>query len=131
MLLGACYYLFLTGEEVESERSCNLAKITWLGYSRVRICTCLIFFPLFLFYCCSSTVVCLSPPHLYPHPSHPHLPPLIPPIFGFVHVSFRVIPENPFPFLPHYPLPLPSSGYCPFVLNFNVSGYNLLAYLFC
>ena len=34
------------------------------------------------------------------HTSHPHLPPLIPPPFGFVHVSFIHVPENPSPFTP-------------------------------
>ena len=70
----------------------------------------------------------LSPfsPHYSPHPSHPHFPPLILPPFCFVHV-----PENPFPFLPpiissHLP-----SGYCQLVLNFKVSGFILLACLFC
>ena len=47
------------------------------------------------------------PPDLYPHPSHPHLPPLIPPALGFVHVSFIVAPENPSPFSPYYLLPPP------------------------
>ena len=28
-----------------------------------------------VFYCCSSTVVSISPPTNSPHPSHPHLPP--------------------------------------------------------
>ena len=46
-----------------------------------------------VFYCCSNTVVCIFAYHA----SHPHLPPLIPPPFGFVHVSFIVVPENPFP----------------------------------
>ena len=57
-------------------------------------------FSLFLFYCCSVTVVCIfSPPHPDPPPSPTstlHL--------GFVHVSFIVVPENP---SPHYPLPTP------------------------
>ena len=35
-----------------------------------------------------------------PHPSHSHLPPLIPPALGFVHVCLIVVPENPSPF-PH------------------------------
>ena len=65
-----------------------------------------------------------------PPPSHPHYPPLILFAFGFVQVRFIEVPENPFPF----PLIIPSylpSGYCQFVLNFNVSGYILLACLFC
>ena len=39
-----------------------------------------------------------------PHPSHPHLPPLLPPYLGFVHLSFIVVPENPSPLSSHYPL---------------------------
>ena len=66
-----------------------------------------------------------------PEPSHPHLPPLILPQLVFVRVSFIVVPENPSPF-PHPIIPsnLPS-GYCLFVLNFNVSDYTLLACSFC
>ena len=30
-----------------------------------------------------------------PNPSHPHLPPLLPPHLGFVHVSIIVVTENP------------------------------------
>ena len=56
--------------------------------------------------------------------------PLILPHFGFAHVSFIHVPENP-SLSPHNcPLPLPS-GYCQFGLYFNVSGYILLACLFC
>ena len=40
--------------------------------------------------------------HLPPHPSQTHLPPLLLPHLGFVHVSFIVVPEN---FSPHYPFP--------------------------
>ena len=58
----------------------------------------------FFFNCCSSTVVTISP-HQSSHPSHPHLPPLILPLFGFVHVSFIHVPENPSPLSPHYPFP--------------------------
>ena len=36
-----------------------------------------------------------------PHPSHPHLPPLITRHLGFVPVSFIVVPEIPYPFAPH------------------------------
>ena len=45
---------------------------------------------------------------------------------SFVHVSFIVVPENPSPFSPFIPSTLPS-GYCQIVLNFNDSGYILLA----
>ena len=64
-----------------------------------------------------------------PHPSHPHLPPSILAPFGFVYVSFIYVPDNPSPFSCIIPSHL-LSGYCQFVLNFNVSGYILLACLF-
>ena len=57
-----------------------------------------IFFPILqLFYCCSITVVCMSP-----HPSTPPQPNSLPSLastlpLGFVHVSFIVVPENPSP----------------------------------
>ena len=74
--------------------------------------------------CFSSTVVSISPPN----PSHPHSPPLILPPSGFVYVSFIHVPQNPAPFtlviFSHLP-----SGYCQFVLHFNVSGYVLFVCL--
>ena len=88
---------------------------------------CFVLFCFKRFYCCSSTAICIFP-QIYPHPSHRHLPPLIPSPLDFIHVSFIVVPENPSPSPPHYPL---SSGYCRIVLNFNVSGYILLDCLFC
>ena len=78
------------------------------------------FFLPHFFYCCSSTVVPISPPPLLCHPSHPHFPPLIPPPFGFVHVSFIHVSEDPSPSPPAiFPSHLPS-GYCQFVLYFSV-----------
>ena len=53
-----------------------------------------------------------------PYPSHPHSPSLILPLFGFVHVPFIDVPENPPPFPPIIPSHFPS-GYCQFVLNFS------------
>ena len=47
--------------------------------------------------------------------SHPHFPPLILPLFDFVHVTFIYVSQNHSPFIPSH---LPS-GYCQFVLNFN------------
>ena len=70
------------------------------------------------------------PPHHSPHPSYPYFPPLILTPFGFVYVYFIHVPDNPSPFPPIIPSHLPS-GYCQFVLNFNVSGYVLLACLSC
>ena len=67
-----------------------------------------------------------SPP---PQPSPPPSPDSTPRL-SFVHVSFIVVPENPFPLFPPLSSYLPS-GYCQIILNFNVSGYILLACLFC
>ena len=89
-------------------------------------------FVVFLIYF-SVVQVQLSPcsPHHFPYPTDPHFSPLILSLtFGFVHGAFIHVPQNSSPFSTHYPLP-PPSGYCQFVLNFNVSGYILLACLFC
>ena len=53
-----------------------------------------------LFYCCSITVVCIPPPTA-PPPPQPNPPPSLASTLplGFAHVSFIVVPENPFP---HY-----------------------------
>ena len=72
-------------------------------------------------------------PPSFPTPPQPSPPPSsnsTPTPLGFVHVSFIVVPENPFPLSPHYLFHLPS-GYCQIVLNFNVSGYILFAFFFC
>ena len=85
---------------------------------------CAYLFIYLLFYCCSNAVVCIFLPPLAPQqPSSRASPESIPP--GFVHVTFRVIPENPSTLSPFYTLHLPT-GYCKFVLNFNVSGYIVL-----
>ena len=63
-----------------------------------------------------------------PHPSPP--PTLEPTSFAFVHVYFIHVPWWPFPIFPYYSSPV-LSGYCQSVLYFNVSGYILLACLFC
>ena len=89
-----------------------------------------LFLPSFIFYCCSSTVVSTSPQHSPPpHPSPP--PTLGPTLFGFVHVCFMHVPWWPFPYFPPLFLSPFPSGYCQFVLYFNVCGYILLACLFC
>ena len=64
-----------------------------------------------------------------PQPSPPASPDSTPHL-GYVHVSFIPVPENPSPFSPIISSHLPS-GYCQIVLNFNVSGYILLACSFC
>ena len=72
---------------------------------------------------------------LHPHPPPRHPPPhtsllstLKPTPFGFVHYTCSLTAFLLFPLLSLAPLP---SGYCQFVLYFNVSGYILLACLFC
>ena len=84
---------------------------------------------MYLFYCCSSIVVSISPPQI--SPSHPSPPLTLDPTpFGFVLVSVIQVPWWPFPiFSPLSPSHLPS-GYCQFVLYFNVSRSTLLACLF-
>ena len=84
------------------------------------------FYFLIFFYCCSSTVVSISA--LTPCPIYPHLPPWTNPLWLCPCVlytcSLIALPL----FSPIIPLP---SGYCQFVVYFNVSGYILLACLFC
>ena len=65
-------------------------------------------------------------PQLQPSPP---LPAASSPL-GFVHVSFIVVSETLPPFHPFIPSHFPY-GYCQIFLNFNVSGYILLACLFC
>ena len=92
----------------------------------------LIFFHLFfkIFYCCSNTVSPF-PPHYSP-PPQPSLPPTLNPKFPLVlstcplYMFRTTLP--PFPPITTSHLP---SGYCQFVLNFNVSHYILLACLLC
>ena len=84
---------------------------------------------LLFFYCCSSPVVSIFlPPRPPPQPSPPRT--LKPTVFGFVHVSFIHVPWWLLPYFPPLSLYLLPSGYCQFVLYFNVSGYILLACLF-
>ena len=69
-------------------------------------------------------------PTIPPHSSHPHLPPLLSPHLGFVHVSFIAVPENPSPFTPPlFPLTSPLVTDDQMDLNFNVSGYILQNYI--
>ena len=80
-----------------------------------------------LFYYFSSTVFIFTPPCSPPHPSLPRTLKLIP--FGVVPVSFVHVPQWSNPYFPTLSLSPLLSGYRQFVLNFNVSGYNLLACL--
>ena len=77
-----------------------------------------------------SKYSCLHfPATTFPCHTHTHLPPSILTPFGFVHGCFIHVPWWPFPFFPPFP-PFPS-GYCQFVFYFRISGYILLACLFC
>ena len=65
------------------------------------------YFLIYIFYCCSSTVVSIFPHH-NPLPHRPPTPTLHPTPFGFVHGSFIHVLDNLSPSFPHYlPLPYP------------------------
>ena len=84
---------------------------------------------LMFFYCCSSTAVSIPPPPLLPPTSPAPLPTLDPTPLWFCPCVLYRCSWKPSAFSPIIPSHL-SSGYCQFVLNFNVSGYNLFACLF-
>ena len=67
-----------------------------------------LFIYLFIFHIFIVVQVQLSPfPSHFPTPQPSPLPTLDLTPFGFVHVSFVDVPENPSPFLLHYPFPPP------------------------
>ena len=108
------------------------------GYVCVCVCVSDLFYFLFLFFflffftffnCFSSTVISIFPSPLRPTPAIPISHTWSSP-FGFVHVSFIHVPDNPSPFSPVIPSHLPSS-YCPFVFNFSVSGYIFFYFFYC
>ena len=104
--------------------------IPWLTSEQEACCFYYIFFYFIIFIVVQVQLSAFSPSTPpQPQPSPPLSPDHNP--LGFVHVSFIVVPENPSlsppPIIPSHLL----SGYCPCVLNFNVSGYILLACLFC
>ena len=99
----------------------NVSSIIW----RSLLC----FFFSFLFYCCSSIVVSIFSPPLPIAPAIPTSHPQSYLLWFCPCVRYRCS-WNPSLFLPIIPSYLPSS-YCQFVLNFNVSGYILLACLLC
>ena len=66
-----------------------------------------------------------SPPHWLPPPNLNRTP------LWFVHGSFIHVPWQPSLFFPPLSPSLLPSGYCQFVLYFNVSHYILLPYFFC
>ena len=64
-------------------------------------------------------------------PTHPHVYPQSYATLTLSMCPLHMIFGDPSPFFPLFsPYPIPTS-YCPFVLNFNVSGCILLACLFC
>ena len=85
---------------------CDLGQVPWLTYASVYFYFLFggkfSFFYLCFFYCCSSTVVSISP-STAPTPAFPtSLPQSYPPCL--VHVSFTHVPWQPFPlFLPLSP----------------------------
>ena len=99
-----CLYLYMC---MHTYVSCKV-RITFPSYLfYIKDLKIGVFYGLLFFYCCSSTVVSISPTTTPPHPTHPHLPPVILPHFGFVHVSFLYIPWWPCPFFS--PLSPPTS----------------------
>ena len=76
---------------------------------------------LFLFfYCCSSTIVSIFTPPL-PRPTQPCFPPSNLHPLALSMCPLCMLLDRPSPIFPHCPSPIPS-GYCQFVLYFNVSG---------
>ena len=83
------------------------------------------YFSLLFKYSCSI----FTPLRLLPHSSW--LSTLEPTPFGIVYVSVIHVLWWTFPYFPPLSPSLLPSGYCQFVLYFNISGYILLACLFC
>ena len=83
-----------------------------------------------LFYRCSITVVCVYSPPLTPTPAKPSSLPCFHPTLVLSMCLLWLFLKTLPPFPPINPSHLPS-GYCQIVFNFNVSGYILLAFLFC
>ena len=94
----------------------------------ILLFVCLLAFFIFKIILLLFNYSCLHlPPTSSPHPSQTHLPPLIP------HPAWLcpcVLYSCSWKSFPHLSSHLPS-GYCQFVLNFDVSGYILLAFFFC
>ena len=84
----------------------------------------------FFFYCCSSTVVCLFLLPLHPTPAIPTSLSWFHPPWVLSMCPLYIFFDDPSSFPPIIPCHHPS-GYCQIVLYFNVSGYILLACLFC
>ena len=75
----------------------------------------------------------LSPfsPHHAPCPTHPRLPPWnLPPLSSSMYPLY-MFPDGTSPLFPHYPSPLSFLVTVSLFFYFSVSGYILLACLFC
>ena len=83
-------------------------------------------FELLFFYCCSSTVVPISPSSLPSSPPMPSSPPPSNPLWLCLWVLYTCSLTNLPLFSPIIPSHIPS-GYCQLVLYFSVSGYIFLA----
>ena len=120
------YVLMFTGQGKSLMTACSM-----LGTGSILEKLLLIFFFLFKFFLLLLfKYSCLHfHPTTAPHPTHPCLPPLNLPPLALSMCPLYMFLDGPLPTFPHYPSPLPS-GYCQFVLYFNVSGYILLASLF-
>ena len=92
----------------------------------INICVSIyIYTPFFIFYCCSSTFVSVSPPPLLPTPAIPTSHPQSYPALALFMCPLYMFLTNLLPVPPIIPSHL-HSGHCQFVLNFNVSGSILL-----
>ena len=75
--------------------------------------------------------LCPFLPH-HVSPPHPSVPPTLEPTpFGFVHMSYIHVPWWPFPYCPLLSFSPLISGYCQFILYFNISSCILIACFFC
>ena len=84
---------------------------------------------IFIFYCCSSTVVSIFLPPLSPTQPTPTSQPQSFPLLALSMGPLYMFPDDPSPSFPHYhPFPTPLVTVS---LFFIVSGYTLLACLFC
>ena len=111
----------------------------WWGCS-VKTYGCFLSFPTFsphylldhfsYFFIVVQVQLCPFSPHHSSHPTHPYSPPLNSPLW----LCPYVLHTCSLMLLPHYSLlylSLLPSDYCQIVLYFNVSGFVLLACLFC
>ena len=123
--LSTSYYVILMSKMFKTR--CSLAILPYFTKFISKMYPIKILF--YFFYCCSSTVVSIFlPPLPPPHPLQ--LPTLNPSRLWLCPWVLYTCSLTTLPLLSLLtPFPLPS-GYCQFVLYFNVSGYVLLACLF-